>query len=253
MIKTNGHGPHLSFQPFAARKHKEIHRINNATSTWHKFDDGLKKATRAWESNQYPPAFYKPVVRETMLKMMESENTNNLNTSWRPAVNRTTREKPVFCFLVPWKRIRSKREETARVHHNNCVYNQKKLKSVRSSLKSPVHKMLASRVVYQIECPGCNACNVGQFGVIWSNGLLNMPEHRHLLAKSLGILCPYPDKHPSKLAWLTGVKISENCSHSGSIYKPGAPGGLPKKRIPSAFTHDQVVVVYFCYSANIGL
>ena len=88
----------MSFQPFAARKHKEIHRINNATSTWHKFDDGLKKATRAWESNQYPPAFYKPVVRKTMLKMMESENTNNLNTSWRPAVNRTTRENPVFCL-----------------------------------------------------------------------------------------------------------------------------------------------------------
>ena len=43
-----------------------IHRIYNATSTWNNFHNGIQKAKKIWEANQYPPQFYEPIVRETI-------------------------------------------------------------------------------------------------------------------------------------------------------------------------------------------
>ena len=40
----------------------------------------------------------------------------------------------------------------------------RKLKTVMPSLKPPVEKALRSGVVYQISCPRCKACYVGQTG-----------------------------------------------------------------------------------------
>ena len=40
-------------------------------------------------------------------------------------------------------------------------YDIVKLKTVTSSLKPPVDKLLKSRVIYKITCPRCDACYVG--------------------------------------------------------------------------------------------
>ena len=42
------------------------------------------------------------------------------------------------------------------------VFTITKLKSSLPQLKQPVNKMFRSGVVYQIKCPGCQACYVGQ-------------------------------------------------------------------------------------------
>ena len=42
------------------------------------------------------------------------------------------------------------------------IFKLRKLKTVLPSLKPPVNKMLKSKVVYKIECSGCDANYVGQ-------------------------------------------------------------------------------------------
>ena len=44
------------------------------------------------------------------------------------------------------------------------IMTLRKMKTVMPSLKPPVEKVLRSGVVYQIKCPRCQACYVGQTG-----------------------------------------------------------------------------------------
>ena len=44
----------------------------------------------------------------------------------------------------------------------STIFTTTKLWSCLPSLKSKVVKLLTSRVVYRIQCPGCNSCYVGQ-------------------------------------------------------------------------------------------
>ena len=58
-------------------------------------------------------------------------------------------------------------EDYARALHKidapcNVIMTLRKLKTVLPSLKPSVEKMLRSNVVYQITCPRCQACYVGQ-------------------------------------------------------------------------------------------
>ena len=58
-------------------------------------------------------------------------------------------------------------EDYARALHRcqapcTVVMTLRKVKTVLPSLKPPVEKMLRSGIVYQITCPRCSACYVGQ-------------------------------------------------------------------------------------------
>ena len=58
-------------------------------------------------------------------------------------------------------------EEYARSSHKcnapcTVVMTLRKLKTVLPSLKPPVEKMLKSGVVYNLTCPRCNSCYVGE-------------------------------------------------------------------------------------------
>ena len=77
----------MSFHYCAPKRHGEtivggiIDRTNNAISTWHNFDDGLKKATRIWESNQFesvPTCILQCSGQKNSAEVLESDNTNAL-------------------------------------------------------------------------------------------------------------------------------------------------------------------------------
>ena len=87
--KPTDTGLALGFHACAPTRYKRniiegtIHRINQATSTWMGFHEGLEKAVRDWEANQCPPAFYIPIVRDTIIKncqLQTPENSQNYNT-----------------------------------------------------------------------------------------------------------------------------------------------------------------------------
>ena len=62
------------------------------------------------------------------------------------------------------------------------------------------------------------------------HGLLSMPEHHRPLANTLEIACPYPEKYPTKLAWLTSAEISKTCSHLRPYIQIRSARGSIKER-----------------------
>ena len=71
----------------------------------------------------------------------------------------------ILCFCLY---IEEKESYARDIHKSgvNCrvIFTLKKLKTVMPSLKEPVEKFQKSGVVYQITCPRCSACYVGQTG-----------------------------------------------------------------------------------------
>ena len=158
----------LNYRSCAPKKYKRnlvegtIHRINHTTSTWSAFDKGIKKWKEEMERNQYPPSFYEDIVKETITKIIEGSKPRVNSGSSERTNNREQTEKPTL--LIQYRGhitdIFSKRlRRTAPI---SVINTTRKLRSVLPSLKSPVPKELRSRVVYQIECSGCNSRYVGQ-------------------------------------------------------------------------------------------
>ena len=112
------------------------------------------------EKNQYPPTFYEPIIRQAIndvLKVPSEEHpapqTKTSNTIERKQLITQYRGK---CT-----------EEYARALHKieaPCVIvmTLRKLKTVLPSLKPSVDKLMKSGVVYNLTCPRCSACYVGQ-------------------------------------------------------------------------------------------
>ena len=46
-----------------------VYRIYNACSNWKYFDEGIKEATEILKENQYPEAFYLPIVKQVIEKL----------------------------------------------------------------------------------------------------------------------------------------------------------------------------------------
>ena len=47
-----------------------VHRIHRACSNWVNFHDSLEKTKK--ENNQYPPAFYNPIIEDTITRLINS-------------------------------------------------------------------------------------------------------------------------------------------------------------------------------------
>ena len=76
-------------------------------------------------------------------------------------------EKDKFRLFVQYRGTST--DHFAKSLHNceapcRVIMTLRKLKTVMPSLKPPVEKALRSGVVYQIKCPRCQACYVGQTG-----------------------------------------------------------------------------------------
>ena len=144
----------------------EHHRgnINNATSTWKLFDEGLTKAKKQWEANQNPPDFYNSLVKKVIEKFHPGADPN-LETQAKvssPIPDKATDR----AMLVTQYRGTISDKMTKQLRslkpNNSVIFTTRKLRTCLPSLKGPVENDLRSHVVYQIKCSGCLACYVGQ-------------------------------------------------------------------------------------------
>ena len=138
-----------------------VHRIHRACSTWPHFHQSLEKAKRILEQNQYPPAFYDPLIRQTLQDILvEKEQSQEKQT---PDTTNITKK-----IIKVQYRGKSTEDYARALHKINApctiVMTLRKLKTALPSLKPPIEKVLKSGIVYEIQCPCCAACYVGQTG-----------------------------------------------------------------------------------------
>ena len=68
----------MNFHATAPKRYKRsvvsgfVHRIHRACSNWINFHDSLEKAKKVLENNQYPPAFYNPIIEDTITRLINS-------------------------------------------------------------------------------------------------------------------------------------------------------------------------------------
>ena len=105
------------------------------------------------------------IINQTLSKIIEKEN---------PKEEEKEKEKDEIMFFLNYrgkaseeyalhlKKICESRDSPAFKVPIKVIFTLKKLKSVLPALKPPIDKMLKSDVVYQIKCPVCLDCYVGQ-------------------------------------------------------------------------------------------
>ena len=156
----------MNYHALAPKRYKRsvvsgfVYRIYRACSSWENFHTSMEKAKRILEKNQYPPTFYEPVIRQAVSDIL---GVSEKQLSTPPAQTTDTMEKKRIMIQYRGKCS----EEYARALHKinapcTVVMTLRKLKTVLPSLKAPVEKLIKSGVVYNITCPGCAACYVGQ-------------------------------------------------------------------------------------------
>jgi len=113
-------------------------------------------------NNQYLPTVYEPIIKKT-LETIESLPEHDIEE----------KEEEKLLLIEYLGKILDKFKQSLRKCHVPCkvIFTLRKLKA----LKPPVDKSLRSSLVYQICCPRCNACYVGQ---ICRDLLIRFKEHR---------------------------------------------------------------------------
>ena len=169
----------LNYHALAPRRYKQsvvsgfVHRIARACSTWEHFHSSIVKAKQVLERNQYPPSFYEPIIEKTITTIIQPKDTITPNDSPTNTTNQTQpSQQPEKPTVVQKKMIfiqyRGKvTENYARALHRceapcTIVMTLRKLKTTLPSLKPSVEKHLRSGAVYQISCPVCQDCYIGQ-------------------------------------------------------------------------------------------
>ena len=165
----------LNYHALAPRRYKRsvvsgfVHRIMRACSTWQRFHESLVKAKMVLERNQYPPTFYEPIIEETIASIIAKPETETAceqqQESTHPAAEHEEADCPKKMIFVQYRGKST--EDYARALHKcdapvKVVMTLRKLKTTMPSLKTKVEKELRSGTVYQIQCPSCKACYVGQ-------------------------------------------------------------------------------------------
>ena len=159
----------MNFHALAPKRYKRsvvsgfVYRIHRACSSWWLFHESLEKAKRVLERNQYPPAFYEPIIKQTVDAILQTP----VAPSSEPTTSVNSEKSEKIRLRVEYRGKCT--EDYARALHkinSPCVIvmTLRKLKSVLPSLKPSVEKMIRSSVVYELKCPRCKACYVGQTG-----------------------------------------------------------------------------------------
>ena len=79
VYQTHGHWPYYEFPALAPKRYKRsvvsgfVHRIYRACSDWKAFHESLEKAKKILNNNQYPSAFYEPIIHETLTKIVQKD------------------------------------------------------------------------------------------------------------------------------------------------------------------------------------
>ena len=172
----------MNFHSLAPTKYKRsvvsgfVHRIYRACSSWSAFHSSMEKAMKILEKNQYPPDFYNPIIKSTLSKIVDSEfceHENNLNDTqsttfvedqnYDPMCDMDEKDKFMFFVQYRGKCTEHFAHDLHQIHAPcRFIMTLRKIKTVLPSLKPPVPKMFKSNVVYQLQCPRCKSCYVGQ-------------------------------------------------------------------------------------------
>ena len=70
----------MNFHALAPKRYKRsvvsgfIHRIYRACSDWKAFHESVERAKNILKKNQYPEAFYEPIIHETLTKIIQKDN-----------------------------------------------------------------------------------------------------------------------------------------------------------------------------------
>ena len=115
-----------------------------------------------WERNQYPPAFYDPLVRGVIAKIIHENPDQVEQARSRPIVS----EKRIkSCLILQYRgKVSDKMSKKVKSISQdiNIIFTTCKMKSALASLKAKVSKDYCGRVVYKSTCTSCAACYVGQ-------------------------------------------------------------------------------------------
>jgi hypothetical protein len=160
----------MNYHALAPKRYKRsvvsgfVHRIHRACSSWQNFHESIEKAKCVLERNQYPPAFYDPIIKETLSAIIKKESEARVieDNKGETTESETTRKYP----LIIQYRGKCTEEYANSLHKSKApctiIMTLRKLRTTMPSLKPPVEKMIRSGVVYKITCPCCSACYVGQ-------------------------------------------------------------------------------------------
>ena len=178
--KQTDTGLTLNYHSLAPTKYKKsviisyVYRIFRACSNWHMFHKGISEAIEILSKNQYPQSFIMPIISNTIRKLVsnndqsdtESESVGELNVSLDSnAWLNNMKEKDKFKFFISYRGNPTENLANAfRKLNAPCkiIMTTRKIKYCLPSLKPTVPKMLMSKVVYKITCPGCESSYVGQ-------------------------------------------------------------------------------------------
>ena len=183
--KPTDTGLTLNFHALSPIKYKRsvvisfVHRIYRSCSSWAHFHDGITDAITILENNQYPSEFYMPIINKTLQKLVsvkddvtdDDEVTDDVSMNLcnesvdENACLHMINDKDKYKFFLQYRGKETDKFINALKRLNapcNFVLTTRKLKTVLPSLKPSVPGMLLSKVVYKLDCPGCNASYVGQ-------------------------------------------------------------------------------------------
>ena len=160
--KATDTGLLMNYHSVAPKKHKRavitglVHRVHSCSSSWTRFDDGLKEAKDILENNQYPPCFYNPLIEDVLDKLVSKDT------------KRTPKQKSADIAPVMLC-IQYRGHATDRFIHKlrkseapiTPVLTTRKLRTCLPSLKAETPMDIRSRVVYKVTCSGCSSCYVG--------------------------------------------------------------------------------------------
>ena len=160
----------MNFHAIAPRRYKRavvqgfVYRIFRACSNWKAFDDSICRAKQVLERNQYPPEFYDAIINQTLEKIIMKSVPSQSTAPAIPATTTTTASPKSYILRLQYRG----RETDNLIRQLNKVsvpirpvLTLRKLNTIMPSLKPSVPLPLRNRVVYHIECPGCQASYVG--------------------------------------------------------------------------------------------
>jgi len=159
----------LNYHALAPKRYKRsvvsgfVHRIFRACSTWMHIHECLQRAKKILEHNQYPPAFYDPIIQQTLRDILDEKTVEP--QSAKSDGTTIPVETPKRLIFIQYRGKST--EEFAKSLHNckapcTVVMTMRKLKTVLPSLKAQVEKPMKSGVVYKLQCARCEAAYVGQ-------------------------------------------------------------------------------------------
>ena len=125
----------------------------------------LRRAKAVLEKKQYPEEFYEPIIGETINKIQMSTNQPNTREAQDTTSSQPATQSPKHMMKIQYRgAITDKFVKSLYDAHAPIVtvITLRKIRTFVSPLKAKVPDEIASRIVYQITCPGCQACYVGQ-------------------------------------------------------------------------------------------